>query len=319
MVLGETPGPIADIDARLVAALLACWQSRPAEARDHLARAEELFAVQSGHLVSFFDAVRAELAVAAGDTERAVAAALGGADQDVTPTLAERLMPLAARAMADDAQTLRDRGANPSSAVARLDDLRRRFPTIVVDTAPEQPMGKLQIRAYQGLYDAEVRRGRADPAVATAWQRAAQACAEAELAWDEAYAWWRAAEALAKGRIARDAAAALRLAHERAVDLQAIQLLSEIEALAHSARISLASVDEGPLAEAEALPGLTRREHEVLAHIVAGRTYGEIARELVLSEKTVSVHVSHLLHKTGTTNRIELAQLARRLAGTGPD
>jgi DNA-binding NarL/FixJ family response regulator len=46
---------------------------------------------------------------------------------------------------------------------------------------------------------------------------------------------------------------------------------------------------------------------------VAGRTYGEIARELVLSEKTVSVHVSHLLHKTGTANRVELAQLARRV------
>jgi DNA-binding NarL/FixJ family response regulator len=51
---------------------------------------------------------------------------------------------------------------------------------------------------------------------------------------------------------------------------------------------------------------------------VAGRTYGEIARELVLSEKTVSVHVSHLLHKTGAANRVELAQLARRVASSGP-
>ncbi|HET6686259.1 MAG TPA: LuxR C-terminal-related transcriptional regulator [Jiangellaceae bacterium] len=53
--------------------------------------------------------------------------------------------------------------------------------------------------------------------------------------------------------------------------------------------------------------------------MVAGRTYGEIARELVLSEKTVSVHVSHLLHKTGTANRVELAQLACRLANTATD
>jgi DNA-binding CsgD family transcriptional regulator len=60
-------------------------------------------------------------------------------------------------------------------------------------------------------------------------------------------------------------------------------------------------------------PDLTSREREILAHIVAGRTYGEIARELVISEKTVSVHVSHLLHKTGTASRVELAQLARRL------
>jgi DNA-binding NarL/FixJ family response regulator len=47
--------------------------------------------------------------------------------------------------------------------------------------------------------------------------------------------------------------------------------------------------------------------------VVAGRTYAEIARELVISEKTVSVHIAHRLHKTGTANRIELAQLARRV------
>ena len=34
---------------------------------------------------------------------------------------------------------------------------------------------------------------------------------------------------------------------------------------------------------------------------------------LVVSEKTVSVHVSNMLRKTGTANRVELAQLTRRL------
>jgi DNA-binding NarL/FixJ family response regulator len=51
----------------------------------------------------------------------------------------------------------------------------------------------------------------------------------------------------------------------------------------------------------------------VLRHLVAGRTYAEIARALFISEKTVSVHVSNLLRKTGTSSRIELAELARRL------
>ena len=172
----------------------------------------------------------------------------------------------------------------------------------------------------QAWYDAEVQRGQNDPAAATTWQQAAQACADAELAWDEAYAWWRAAEALAKERADRDTTAtALRRAHELAVDLQAAPLLADVEALARSTRISLARIDESPPPEAEAIPGLTPREREVLAHLVAGRTYGEIARELVLSEKTVGVHVSHLLHKTGTTNRVELAQLARRLAGRAAD
>ena len=61
------------------------------------------------------------------------------------------------------------------------------------------------------------------------------------------------------------------------------------------------------------IASVTRREREVLNQLVAGRTYGEIARALYISEKTVSVHVSSLLRKTGTSSRIELADLARRL------
>ena len=318
VALGSTPGPRGDLVARLTAALLAVRQGRWREADAHLVRAEELSGDRGNLLFYGFNAVRAELALAIGDTERAFAAATAGADDD-SANLVERLVPLAARALADQAQEFRDRSEDPWAAVARLHDLRSRYPRVVADVGPG-PMYELQVRAMQAWYDAEIQRGRDEPGAATAWTAAARACADGQLAWDEAYAWWRAAEALTKDRTARDeAAAALRRAHELAVDLQAIQLLSEIEALARSARISLASVDDGPLAEAEALPGLTRREHEVLAHIVAGRTYGEIARELVLSEKTVSVHVSHLLHKTGTANRIELAQLARRLATPATD
>ena len=64
----------------------------------------------------------------------------------------------------------------------------------------------------------------------------------------------------------------------------------------------------------EKLTGLTRRQREIVAHVVAGRTYGEIARALHISEKTVSSHISTILAATGTANRVELAQLARRLA-----
>ena len=104
VALGSPPGPLGDVDARLAAALQACWQGRRDEAEAHLARAEELFAEKSGFLTNPFDAVRAELAVARGDTERAISAALAGLQQDSTPTRVERLVPLAARAMADDVQ-----------------------------------------------------------------------------------------------------------------------------------------------------------------------------------------------------------------------
>ena len=57
---------------------------------------------------------------------------------------------------------------------------------------------------------------------------------------------------------------------------------------------------------------LTAREREVLSHLVGGRTYAEIAKALFISEKTVNVHVSNPLRKTGTSSRIEVAELPRR-------
>jgi DNA-binding CsgD family transcriptional regulator len=74
--------------------------------------------------------------------------------------------------------------------------------------------------------------------------------------------------------------------------------------------VSLTAVAPVEGAQGDAVfSSLTPREREILAHIVAGRTYAETARALVVSEKTVSVHVSNMLRKTGTANRVELAQL----------
>lgn len=55
---------------------------------------------------------------------------------------------------------------------------------------------------------------------------------------------------------------------------------------------------------------------EILEHVVRGSTYAEIAATLVISEKTVSSHVSNLLRKTGTATRVELARLATRVVRT---
>ena len=61
------------------------------------------------------------------------------------------------------------------------------------------------------------------------------------------------------------------------------------------------------------LATLTPREHEVLSLLMAGRSNGEVARCLGISEKTASVHVSNILRKTGTSSRVEAAELARRV------
>jgi DNA-binding CsgD family transcriptional regulator len=50
---------------------------------------------------------------------------------------------------------------------------------------------------------------------------------------------------------------------------------------------------------------LTRRELDVLEHMVKGETNGDIARSLVVSEGTVKFHVKNILRKLHASNRAE--------------
>ncbi|WP_308220330.1 helix-turn-helix transcriptional regulator [Pimelobacter simplex] len=100
---------------------------------------------------------------------------------------------------------------------------------------------------------------------------------------------------------ARDEAAAARALAER---LGAPALVADL-------------VGEGTTAPAAA-PGatpavtLTARELEILALVAEGRTNGEIGKQLFISTKTVSVHVSNILGKLGAAGRTEAAAIARR-------
>lgn len=60
------------------------------------------------------------------------------------------------------------------------------------------------------------------------------------------------------------------------------------------------------------LAELTQREREVLDEIARGRSNREIARALVLSEKTVKTHVSAILGKLGLADRTQAALYAVR-------
>lgn len=62
------------------------------------------------------------------------------------------------------------------------------------------------------------------------------------------------------------------------------------------------------------LDQLTPREREVLAEIARGRSNREIARTLVLSEKTVKAHVSSILAKLDLADRTQAALYAVRHA-----
>jgi DNA-binding CsgD family transcriptional regulator/tetratricopeptide (TPR) repeat protein len=314
VALGTRPTPVIDVRVRLTAALLASRQGRREEAEAHLIRADELFRERASFTVINFKIVRVELAVAAGNTQRAVTLAMAALADDLPPVDSELLLPLAARALADRAVACRDRREDPGPAQDDLRELRRRYPTVIVDHAQPGRWYRRRVRAMQELADAETARGLDLPGQPAQWQRAADVCHRACVAWDEAYCRWRLAEAtLRDPATRREGASALREAHRLATDLQAVPILTRLETLARGARIPLAAPAAPTSDEDPAIPGLTNREREIVAYLVAGRTYGEIAKALVLSEKTVSVHVSNMLRKTGTTNRAELAQLANRL------
>ena len=149
--------------------------------------------------------------------------------------------------------------------------------------------------------------------------------AEAAAAWERlerppvaAYCRWREAEALvAVGASRTEAGVPLREAHAVAARIGARPLLREVELLAQRARLDLAPPEaesgDGGSALEETL-GLTSREAEVLTLVARGYTNREIAAALVISVKTASVHVSHILRKLDAPNRREAAAIAHRVA-----
>jgi predicted ATPase/DNA-binding CsgD family transcriptional regulator len=84
--------------------------------------------------------------------------------------------------------------------------------------------------------------------------------------------------------------------------------------------IAMVAVAEADLQDLPAAPtpvrrgrfDLTPREQEVLALVASGMSDGEIATSLVISKKTVSVHVANIKAKLGASSRVEVATIALR-------
>jgi DNA-binding CsgD family transcriptional regulator len=74
----------------------------------------------------------------------------------------------------------------------------------------------------------------------------------------------------------------------------------------------LRSLGSAPARGDAASDTLTAREAEILALVAEGRSNGEIGKQLFISAKTVSVHVSNILGKLGAAGRTEAAAIARR-------
>ena len=136
------------------------------------------------------------------------------------------------------------------------------------------------------------------------WQRAVDGFGYGNVV-EQARSRARLATVLRAAGNAADAATEASAAREVARALRAEPLLAEIRALG----LTRAAGRDG---DAAAQQNLTSRERDVLALVVEGRTNRQIAGQLYISEKTVSVHVSNILAKLGVGSRTEAAAVARR-------
>ena len=301
-------------------AMLDVGQGRHEAAAGRLAATRPLIKrVVEAQFVSPLAEAAAELALWRGDP--------GGARSEIAavferlaavPAYISRLGPLLAlgvRAEADASQMARARGDREALTAARA--IARQYLETMqqmrVAAAAGLPNFLSQAEAWLAAGEAETARlaGSDEPA---SWVRCASAFEAIPMPYPRAYALWRAANAiLAVGRDKAAAARDLRSARQVALELGAVPLLDEIDALARRARIDLAPerVVATP-APADSL-GLTPREREILALVADGRSNRQIAEALFITEGTAGTHVSNILGKLGVRGRTEAAAVAHRL------
>ena len=115
----------------------------------------------------------------------------------------------------------------------------------------------------------------------------------------------RQAASLASRKQRDEALALVDEVRRTAADLGAVPLDEAARALATRVRSSGRRRRDAP-------GGLTRREEEVLRLLALGRSNAQIAEELFMSAKTVSIHVSAVLAKLHAASRTEAVATAQR-------
>jgi len=288
-------------------------------ARNHFEAAEATLRDDHGH--GLYDAWLAQLALWEHrwtDAARAVENGLACARSREAATIRAQLCATGLRAQAELALLAHAR-RDDQARRARLDRARTLL-RVARRAAAEASSVTPNVDGWLALAVSEYHRarGQAQPG---AWSETAATWDELEHAPLAGYCRWRQAEALvAAGASRTDASVPLREAHTIAARIGARPLLRELELLAERARLDLASPDH---AAADAERGfvdalsLTPREAEVLTLVARGYTNREIAAALVISVKTASVHVSHILRKLDAPDRREAAAIAHRLTQAG--
>jgi DNA-binding CsgD family transcriptional regulator len=206
-------------------------------------------------------------------------------------------------ALADQARLARAGGQSADALVSEaaelaeiarrgLDSPRRAAAAIGVDG-----------RGWLARAEAELRRASGDNAP-DHWRAVVDTFGPGFM-YETARSQWRLAEALAEAGDRDEAQQQWRLAVAAADKLGATRLRAALADLGRRARLGTTRAVAG-----SPLSVLTSRELEVLRALAGGRSNREIASELFISDKTVSVHVSNILAKLGAASRTEAAAIA---------
>ena len=247
---------------------------------------------------------------------RGDAAAVLGAYDDAVVALSQIWEPwfaarvrLAATALAEVAALLpATPAAERPALMERLEGLRADGDAVVARHRESAAQWGPEGEAWAARLDAELLRARwlsgaeiTDASLLSSWRE----CEERFAGFGHVHELARVRAVLAEVLRATGDQAGSRtmagLARGAAESLGAEPLLERLRTLAEPASRAAA----GPAA-------LTLRETEILALVADGRSNGEIARQLFISTKTVSVHVSNILGKLGAAGRTEAAAIARR-------
>jgi DNA-binding CsgD family transcriptional regulator len=218
---------------------------------------------------------------------------------------AGRMLALAARAAADLA------GAEPQAdreQVAR-ELLERARQSGCFAPHPARVLGA----AYGTTFAAELAR-LARTGEEPAWRAAQDTWAGHGVPHQAAYAGWRLAVCLLDRGRRNDGHSELVAAYAAAKQHEPLR--REIEALARRARLMLGDdpqMPNSPTAAGAAPSGLTSRELDVLRLLGSGATNDQIARQLYISPKTASVHVTHIYRKIGVHGRFQAAMVAQQM------
>lgn len=320
LALRTAPGVSAQI--RLVAARLELRSGRVRAARQHVERAAELGSILTpgvGDPQTVLEVLTAE-----GDYETAMDLAA-----DTLPKVLAVSRPWAGELLASAAAVAATWACLARAPADRTQtEAARRLSMLTelcggVESVFRDGVDSLLPKVHSAWYTAEQARCLDLADQSSRWRMVRDLCQQAELPWEDMVASYRLGEAeLARGGDRAEAAQALRTAHATARRCGARQMQRDIEMLCQQAHISLdapASTFSKPTRLPAPFDTLTAREREVLDLLVIGRTYGEIASSLVISEKTVSAHVSNTLRKTGARSRIELATLLHGVSGERKD